>query len=131
MNKELIVSTTPPETRGAPLEDRVVAEPFIEREAHRGPVGKLHKGRAARVLPGMQSAFVDIGLERDAFLYVEDVLAQLEAEGRAAEKGEPPTGGPAGDKPGPAPPPDGGAEAAAPARPPDNERERELPIEER
>src|SRR6185295_74442 len=86
MNKELIVSTTPQETRVALLEDGAVAELFIEREAHRGHVGNIYKGHVTRVLPGMQSAFVDIGLERDAFLYVEDVLAQLEAEERAAEK---------------------------------------------
>jgi ribonuclease G len=96
MNKELIVSTTPQETRVALLEDGVVAELFIEREAHRGHVGNIYRGRVTRVLPGMQSAFVDIGLERDAFLYVEDVLAQLEAEERDAEKGGPAAEAPAG-----------------------------------
>jgi ribonuclease G len=55
-----------------------VAELFIEREAHRGVVGNIYKGRVTRVLPGMQSAFVDIGLERDAFLYVADVLEDLD-----------------------------------------------------
>ena len=74
MTKDLIVSSTPRETRVALLEDGVVAELFIEREAHRGNVGNIYRGRVTRVLPGMQSAFVDIGLERDAFLYVEDVL---------------------------------------------------------
>jgi ribonuclease G len=70
----LIVSTTPQETRVALLEDGVVSEYFIEREAHRGVVGNIYKGRVTRVLPGMQSAFVDVGLERDAFLYVDDVF---------------------------------------------------------
>ena len=56
------------------LEDSVVSEYFMEREAHRGVVGNIYKGRVTRVLPGMQSAFVDVGLERDAFLYVDDVF---------------------------------------------------------
>ena len=60
------------------LEDGVVSEIFIEREAHRGIVGNIYKGRVTRVLPGMQSAFVDLGLERDAFLYVADVLEELD-----------------------------------------------------
>src|SRR5688572_23748903 len=123
MTKDLIVSTTPQETRVALLEDGVVAELFIEREAHRGHVGNIYKGRVTRVLPGMQSAFVDIGLERDAFLYVEDVLAQLEAEERAAERGEPPAGPPAEN----AAPPDGAEAAAAPPPPSRPPEERELP----
>jgi ribonuclease G len=78
MTKDLIVSTTPQETRVALIEDGQVAEIFIEREAHRGLVGNVYKGRVNRVLPGMQSAFVDCGLERDAFLYVADVLDELD-----------------------------------------------------
>ena len=78
MTKDLIVSTTPQETKVALLEDGRVSEIFIEREAHRGVVGNIYKGRVTRVLPGMQSAFVDLGLERDAFLYVSDVLAELD-----------------------------------------------------
>ena len=78
MTKDLIVSSTPQETKVALLEDGVVAELFIERESRRGNVGNIHKGRVTRVLPGMQSAFVDIGLERDAFLHVDDVLAELD-----------------------------------------------------
>jgi ribonuclease G len=78
MTKDLIVSTTPPETKVALLEDGRVSEIFIEREAHRGIVGNIYKGRVTRVLPGMQSAFVDLGLERDAFLYVTDVLEGLD-----------------------------------------------------
>jgi ribonuclease G len=78
MTKDLIVSSTPQETRVALLEDGRVSEIFIEREAHRGIVGNLHKGRVQRVLPGMQSAFVDCGLERDAFLYVADVFEELD-----------------------------------------------------
>ena len=77
MTKDLIVGTTPQETKVALLEDGVVSELFIEREAHRGVAGNIYKGRVTRVLPGMQSAFVDAGLERDAFLYVADVLEDL------------------------------------------------------
>jgi ribonuclease G len=78
MNKDLIVSSTPQETKVALLEDGAVAEFFIEREAHRGVVGNIYKGRVTRVLPGMQSAFVDLALERDAFLYVADVFEDLD-----------------------------------------------------
>jgi ribonuclease G len=73
----LIVSTTPQETRVALLEDGRVSELFIEREQHRGIVGNIYKGRVSRVLPGMQSAFVELGLERDAFLYVDDVFEDI------------------------------------------------------
>ena len=78
MNKEIIVRSTPRETRVALVEDGRVSEIFIEREAHRGVVGNIYKGRVTRVLPGMQSAFVDIGLERAAFLYVSDVFEELD-----------------------------------------------------
>jgi len=78
MTKDIIVSSTPQETRVALLEDGLPSELFIEREAHRGSVGNLYKGRVTRVLPGMQSAFVDLGLERDAFLYVADVFEELD-----------------------------------------------------
>jgi ribonuclease G len=77
MPRDLIVSTTPRETRVALLEDGVVSEIFIERETQRGLVGSIYKGRVTRVLPGMQSAFVDLGLERDAFLHVADVFEEL------------------------------------------------------
>src|SRR5512140_2755184 len=77
MSRDLIVNTTPRETRVALLEDGVVSELFIEREAHRGIVGSIYKGRVTRVLPGMQSAFVDLGLERDAFLHAADVFEEL------------------------------------------------------
>jgi ribonuclease G len=77
MNRDLIVSTTPQETKVALLEDGAVSEIFIERAAHHGIVGNVYKGRVTRVLPGMQSAFVDIGQERDAFLHVADVFEEL------------------------------------------------------
>jgi len=78
MNKEMIISSTSHETRVAILEDDLVVEVFIEREQSRGVVGNVYKGRVSKVLPGMQSAFVDLGLERDAFLYVSDVLSPTE-----------------------------------------------------
>ena len=78
MNRDIIVSTTPQETRVALLEDGLVTELFIERESCRGVVGNVYKGRVTRVLPGMQSAFVDVGLERDAFLHVADVFEGLD-----------------------------------------------------
>jgi ribonuclease G len=77
MTKELIVSTTPQETRVALLEEGAVSELFLEREAHRGIVGNVYKGRVSRVLPGMQSAFVDLGTGRDAFLHAADVFEDL------------------------------------------------------
>src|SRR5512137_2250581 len=77
MTRDLIVSSTARETRVALLEDGSVSELFIEREAHRGIVGSIYKGRVTRVLPGMQSAFVDLGLERDAFLHAADVFDEL------------------------------------------------------
>ena len=73
MTKEMIISSSAHETRVAILEDDQVAEVFIERERSRGVVGNLYKGRVSKVLPGMQSAFIDLGLERDGFLYVTDV----------------------------------------------------------
>jgi ribonuclease G len=78
MNKEMVISSTPHETRVAILEDDQVVEVFIEREQSRGVVGNIYKGRVSKVLPGMQSAFVDLGLERDAFLYVTDVIDPTE-----------------------------------------------------
>ncbi len=75
MTKEMIISSNDHETRVAILEDDLVSEIFVERERQRGVVGNIYKGRVSKVLPGMQSAFVDIGLERDGFLYVSDVVS--------------------------------------------------------
>ncbi|HWS98023.1 MAG TPA: Rne/Rng family ribonuclease [Candidatus Methylomirabilis sp.] len=80
MNKELYVSSTPHETRVALVEDDQLAEVFYERENEYTLAGSVYKGRVTRVLPGMQSAFVDIGLERDAFLYVSDFLELTDDE---------------------------------------------------
>ncbi len=74
MNKELYVSSTPHETKVGLVEDDLLAEVYLERENEYTLAGSIYKGRVTRVLPGMQSAFVDIGLERDAFLYVSDFM---------------------------------------------------------
>src|SRR5882724_4583609 len=78
MQKEMIVSSNGHETMVAILEDDLVAEIFIERERSRGVVGNVYKGRVSKVLPGMQSSFIDLGLERDGFLYVAEVIDTLE-----------------------------------------------------
>ena len=78
MNKEMIISSSDHDTRVAILEDDQVVEIFIERERSRGVVGNIYKGRVSKVLPGMQSSFIDIGLERDAFLYVTEVVNTVE-----------------------------------------------------
>src|SRR5437763_10584287 len=74
MSKELFVTSTPHETKLAVVEDDQLVEVFFERENEYTLAGSIYKGRVTRVLPGMQSAFVDIGLERDAFLYVSDFM---------------------------------------------------------
>jgi Rne/Rng family ribonuclease len=78
MSKELVISATSHETRVAILEDGHLCEIYIEREKEFALVGSIYKGRVTRVLPGMQSAFVDIGRDTDAFLYVSDFLEHLE-----------------------------------------------------
>ena len=115
MNKEMIISSGDHETRVAILEDDQVVEVFIERENQRGVVGNVYKGRVSKVLPGMQSSFVDIGLERDAFLYVSEVVNTVE-EFERLESGDdettsrpcavaspsvPPRGGAGGEQPRP------------------------------
>jgi Rne/Rng family ribonuclease len=79
MAKEICISSTPHETRLAILEDDQLAEIYYERENEYTLAGSIYNGRVTRVLPGMQSAFVDLGLERDAFLYVTDFI-ELEDE---------------------------------------------------
>jgi len=120
MSKEMIISSSAHETRVAILEDDQVAEIFIERERQRGVVGNLYKGRVSKVLPGMQSAFVDLGLERDGFLYVSDVIAPTEEFDRLETEEEPP------------PPGENGPQASAgqgrrggPSGPSDRRRDRE------
>ncbi|TAM81422.1 MAG: Rne/Rng family ribonuclease [Acidobacteria bacterium] len=80
MNKEMFISSSPHETKVAVCEDGQLVEVYFERDTDVGLVGGIYKGRVNRVLPGMQSAFVDIGLERDAFLYVSDFSLQDQDE---------------------------------------------------
>jgi ribonuclease G len=83
MAKELFVSSTPHETKVAIVEDDQLAEIYYERENEYTLAGSIYKGRVTRVLPGMQSAFVNIGLERDAFLYVSDFLMEEDEDADA------------------------------------------------
>jgi ribonuclease G len=88
MNSEILVNVTPQETRVAVVEHGAVQELHIERTSSRGIVGNIYNGRVTRVLPGMQSAFVDIGLDRAAFLHLADIwrLRQSEDAGKPIEK---------------------------------------------
>src|SRR5512145_2947767 len=79
MSKEMIISVNGREKKIAIVEDDVVTEFYVERgDENQGIVGNIYKGRVMKVLPGMQSAFVDIGLERDSFLYVSDFFDEEE-----------------------------------------------------
>ncbi|HEX6641084.1 MAG TPA: Rne/Rng family ribonuclease, partial [Thermoanaerobaculia bacterium] len=78
MSREIVINATRHESRIAVLDEGQVVELWVERTRHRTIVGNIYKGRVTKVLPGMQSAFVDLGLERDAFLYVSDVIEDLE-----------------------------------------------------
>jgi ribonuclease G len=137
MTKELIISANVHEKKVAMLEDGVVTEFYVERrDENQGVVGNLYKGRVMKVLPGMQSAFVDIGLERDAFLYVSDFTEFMEEEEEIdfREVGEEPRVPPRvddrsrrGDRPRPEPEPVSAAARPAPA--PERAREEEAPAE--
>jgi len=80
MTVELLVNVTPQETRVALVENGMLQEVFIERTRRRGLVGNIYKGLVSRVLPGMQAAFVDIGLEKAAFLHASDIAVALDEE---------------------------------------------------
>src|SRR5512138_2200827 len=115
MNKEMIISSGAHDTRVAILEDDQVVEVFIERENQRGVVGNIYKGRVSKVLPGMQSSFVDIGLERDAFLYVTEVVNTVEEFEKLAGEDEDEDRGPRSEIRGPGVEEAAAAEAAADA----------------
>src|SRR4051794_13900877 len=76
MSKELVISSNRHETRVAILEDDQLVEIYFQRANEYSLAGSIHKGRVTRVLPGMQSAFVDLGLDRDTFLYVSDFFEE-------------------------------------------------------
>jgi len=80
MSEELLINVTPQETRIAFVENGVLQEVYIERARKRGLVGNVYKGEVVRVLPGMQAAFVEIGLERTAFLHASDIVREVEDE---------------------------------------------------
>ena len=86
MSEELLINVTPQETRVAYVENGVLQEVHIERERKRGLVGNIYKGKVCRVLPGMQAAFLEVGLERTAFLHVSDIA---QPNGKNGEGGEP------------------------------------------
>ena len=90
MSAELLVNVTPRETRVALIESGVLQEVFVERANRRGLVGNIYKGRVCRVLPGMQAAFVDVGLDRAAFLHASDIAdahARQVRDAPASEEG--------------------------------------------
>ena len=89
MQKEILINWSPQETRVAVLEQGCVQELHLERELERGLVGNIYMGKVSRVLPGMQSAFVDIGLERAAFLHVADLQSSIAARHAELEAAEP------------------------------------------
>src|SRR5450631_588672 len=80
MSKELVISSNRHETRVALLEDDQLVEVYFQTADEYSLAGSIHKGRVTRVLPGMQSAFVDLGLDRDTFLYVSDFFEEAEED---------------------------------------------------
>jgi len=80
VSTEIVINVSPRETRAALLENGVLQELFVERASRRGLTGNLYQGRVSRVLPGMQAAFIDIGLERTAFLHASDIVQPDDAE---------------------------------------------------
>lgn len=94
MPSELVINATLPEVRVALLEDGEISDLSIEYEKNKSIVGNVYKGRIVRVLPGMQAAFVDIGLERAAFLYVGDIVYEAEEDEEEEQDLAPPQSGP-------------------------------------
>src|ERR1700744_453596 len=88
MSKELVIGSNRHETKVAVLEDDQLVEVYFQRADEYSLAGSIHKGRVTRVLPGMQSAFVDLGLERDTFLYVSDFFEENEEYDRIGGKDE-------------------------------------------
>src|SRR5215212_3945785 len=88
MSTELIINASLPEVRIALMEDGRIQELLIERQSDKGIVGNIYKGRVTRVLPGMQAAFVDVGLEKAAFLYVDDIYVHPKVMGEDSDLGD-------------------------------------------
>ena len=85
MNQEILINVTPRETRVAVVENGVLQEVYIERTGRRGLVGNIYKGWVSRILPGMQAAFIDVGLERTAFLHASDISTTVPDEDKTSE----------------------------------------------
>src|SRR5437867_3127571 len=88
MSREIVINATKHESRIAVLDEGQIVELWVERSRQRTVVGNIYKGRVTRVLPGMQSAFVDLGLEKDAFLYVADVGEEVDDFDRFGAEGD-------------------------------------------
>src|SRR3982751_663375 len=91
MSSEVLVNVGPREVRAALVEEGVLQELMIERANRRGLISNIYKGRVSRVLPGMQAAFIDIGLERAAFLHASDIVQPSDAENGGEPAGAVPT----------------------------------------
>src|SRR5207302_394820 len=85
MSSSLVINDSGQETRVALIEQGTISEYYLERKNEKGIVGNIYKGRVVRVLPGMQAAFVDIGLEKAAFLYVADIVSDPSFPGFSEE----------------------------------------------
>jgi ribonuclease G len=96
MSEEILINITPLETRVAVVENGMLQEVYIERSRKRGLVGNIYNGKVVRVLPGMEAAFVDIGLERTAFIHVSDIVPEELRE--SVDRASPPNSLP--EKPG-------------------------------
>ena len=83
-NNSLLINVDIGETRVALIEDGLLGELYVERKRDRSPVGNIYLGKVTRVLPGMQAAFVDVGLDRAAFLHVEDLLPATDPSARTS-----------------------------------------------
>ncbi len=114
MNKKMLIECDPHETRVAILEQDRLAELFIERHRQLGVVGNIYQGRVNRVLPGMQAAFVDIGLDRDAFLYVSEVIDPFATFDEVVPLNGEPAEAAAGERPEAGGPEAGGPETGRP-----------------
>ena len=90
MSEEILINITPRETRVAMVENGVLNEIFIERASKRGLVGNIYLGKVSRVLPGMQAAFIDINLERTAFLHASDIMPRNPENGNGTDKTDSP-----------------------------------------
>ena len=90
MSEEILINITPRETRVAMVENGVLTEIFIERASKRGLVGNIYLGKVSRVLPGMQAAFIDINLERTAFLHASDIMPRNSENGSGSDKTDSP-----------------------------------------